>query len=231
MPLLVARLQRSIDRVTTTYGLRRWTANDLFVAPEQVDIVFLPRVFYFAADQLGVNVRFLGPSMQRTEMGSADILPHFLEDDHRPIVSISLDTIRHNRARFFKRYIAAFTDTPWRVVMAVGTTISIPESGPIPANMWVVPSVPQLALLPRVAVFVTHGGMNSTLEAFYHGVPLIVARRWASNAAPHTKSKPLGGGSGYRIAPAGAPRKYGKRWPWSHETRAIGKPPSASSAP
>jgi UDP:flavonoid glycosyltransferase YjiC (YdhE family) len=35
-------------------------------------------------------------------------------------------------------------------------------------------SVPQLAVLERAAVFVTHGGMNSALEGLACGVPLVV---------------------------------------------------------
>ena len=34
-------------------------------------------------------------------------------------------------------------------------------------------SVPQLDLLARVDLFVTHGGMNSVSEGLYYGVPLV----------------------------------------------------------
>ena len=34
--------------------------------------------------------------------------------------------------------------------------------------------VPQLQLLEKVAVFVTHGGANSVMEALYYGVPMLV---------------------------------------------------------
>jgi UDP:flavonoid glycosyltransferase YjiC (YdhE family) len=34
--------------------------------------------------------------------------------------------------------------------------------------------VPQLEVLRRTAVFVTHGGMNGALEALAHAVPLVV---------------------------------------------------------
>jgi MGT family glycosyltransferase len=35
-------------------------------------------------------------------------------------------------------------------------------------------NVPQLEVLPHVDVFVTHGGMNSTMESLSFGVPLVV---------------------------------------------------------
>jgi MGT family glycosyltransferase len=36
------------------------------------------------------------------------------------------------------------------------------------------PFVPQLEMLQRASMFVTHGGMNSTMEALYYGVPMVV---------------------------------------------------------
>jgi UDP:flavonoid glycosyltransferase YjiC (YdhE family) len=34
--------------------------------------------------------------------------------------------------------------------------------------------VPQLEILPYTKLFITHGGMNSTMEAVNYGVPMIV---------------------------------------------------------
>src|SRR5262249_26880849 len=43
-----------------------------------------------------------------------------------------------------------------------------------PANFITAASVPQLEVLPKVDIFISHGGMNSTMESLYFGVPLIV---------------------------------------------------------
>ncbi|MGW1721504.1 glycosyltransferase [Streptomyces sp. NPDC002306] len=42
-------------------------------------------------------------------------------------------------------------------------------------DVLVLPSVPQLALLRRVAAVVCHAGHNTVCEALWHGVPLVVA--------------------------------------------------------
>lgn len=43
-----------------------------------------------------------------------------------------------------------------------------------PANFIMQPHVPQLELLPKVDLFITHGDINSIQEGLYFGVPLIV---------------------------------------------------------
>ena len=44
---------------------------------------------------------------------------------------------------------------------------------PIPANFLVRPQVPQLEVLQHTSLFVTHCGMNSTMESLYYGVPMV----------------------------------------------------------
>jgi zeaxanthin glucosyltransferase len=44
-----------------------------------------------------------------------------------------------------------------------------------PGNVLVVPSLPMLALLPRVDAVISHGGMNTVSEALAHGLPLVIA--------------------------------------------------------
>ena len=44
-----------------------------------------------------------------------------------------------------------------------------------PGNVLVVPSVPMLALLPRLDAVISHGGMNTVCETLAHGVPLVLA--------------------------------------------------------
>lgn len=57
------------------------------------------------------------------------------------------------------------------VVIATGDT-ALAE--PLPPHVIAVPWAPQLALLERARVMVTHGGANSVAEALRRGVPLVV---------------------------------------------------------
>lgn len=50
----------------------------------------------------------------------------------------------------------------------------------IPNNFNIYNFVPQIEVLKRTDLFITHGGMNSTSEAMYFGVPLIVVPQVAN---------------------------------------------------
>lgn len=58
--------------------------------------------------------------------------------------------------------------------MSIGEKTQISELGDIPKNFMVKNYVPQTEVLKYTKVFITHGGMNSTNEGLYYGIPLIV---------------------------------------------------------
>jgi MGT family glycosyltransferase len=58
--------------------------------------------------------------------------------------------------------------------MSIGNKVQISDLGDIPKNFFVKNYVPQTDVLQYTKLFITHGGMNSTNEGLYYGVPLIV---------------------------------------------------------
>jgi UDP:flavonoid glycosyltransferase YjiC (YdhE family) len=84
-------------------------------------------------------------------------------------VLISLGTLNGPAGeRFLSQALEAVADLPVRAVV-------VGEPRPAPPNVLVVPSVPQLALMPHLDAVVTHGGHNTVCEALAHGLPLVVA--------------------------------------------------------
>ncbi len=138
--------------------------------PASLNICFIPREFQPAGDTFDASFHFVGPSLGPRvtagawQPGSKD----------QPLVFISLGTTPLNdRPDFFRMCLQAFAASPWQVAMAIGDRVEVSELGPIPGNVDIRPAFPQLEVLRHADVFLSHTGMNSTMEALYFGVPLL----------------------------------------------------------
>ncbi len=77
-------------------------------------------------------------------------------------------------ASFYRTAFEAFAGHSAQFILSAGHHLDLRSLDPVPENFIVRPAVPQLELLPKVDLFVTHGGANSLNEALYHGVPVVV---------------------------------------------------------
>ncbi|MFJ5779716.1 macrolide family glycosyltransferase [Streptomyces sp. NPDC093094] len=140
-----------------------------FQGIEKLGIVFMPRQFHYDGDTFDERFVFAGPCLgDRSFQGS------WQPSGERPVLLVSLGTAATGWPEFFHAAVEAFRDSEWDVVMAVGDHMDPAALGDLPAHIDVRRHVPQLDVLRHARVFVTHGGMNSTMEALYHGVPMVV---------------------------------------------------------
>jgi len=61
----------------------------------------------------------------------------------------------------------------WSMVLATGGSVPLGDLGPIPANVHVANSIPQLAVLRHADLMITHCGLNSVKESICAGVPMV----------------------------------------------------------
>ncbi|GAA4262991.1 macrolide-inactivating glycosyltransferase [Dactylosporangium darangshiense] len=91
------------------------------------------------------------------------------------VVFVSLGTVFTDRAGFYRDAIAAFADRRgWHLVLQIGRHVDEAALGPVQANVEVHRWVPQTSVLAACDVFVTHGGMGSSLEGIRSETPMIV---------------------------------------------------------
>lgn len=91
------------------------------------------------------------------------------------IVYISMGTLQNEQLAIYKKCIEAFGNrSDLSVIMSIGKNTDIHTLGTIPENFYVYSFVPQLEVLERATVFISHGGMNSVNEGLYYANRFLV---------------------------------------------------------
>lgn len=111
----------------------------------------------------------------------------------RKLLVVSFGTVFGRRPGMLRWIAESFRGTPWDVVLSTGRTEPA-AVGPVPGNVILASSIPQEKLLRRASALLTHGGMNSVLEAAAAGVPMLFAPR--SGEQRRTARRVIGLGAG-----------------------------------
>jgi MGT family glycosyltransferase len=163
---------RSIaTRLKKRYGVSSPSTLDFFANPGDMTLVYTSRYFQLGAERFDESFKFVGPSISAPP-AAPDFPWAWLNG--APLIYISLGTLFNNRPEFFRACLQAFGNAPYQVVMSIGQHISPATLSPLPSNFIVRAHNPQLALLEKASLFITHGGMNSASESAWYGVPMIV---------------------------------------------------------
>ena len=115
--------------------------------------------------------RRLDSSVRATD--AAFELPAELAD--RPpgssLIYLSLGSLGSADVSLMRRLVAVLGDTPHRYIVSKG-----PQHGDydLAPNMWGAEFLPQTSIVPLVDLVITHGGNNTTTEAFHFGKPMVV---------------------------------------------------------
>jgi MGT family glycosyltransferase len=154
---------------------------------EELNLVFVPRAFQPAGDTFDDRFRFLGPMIGEREHVQSWASPH----PELPLLYISLGSIFTDNPGFYSTCLDAFGDGRLQVAMTIGG-VEPAEVGTVPATVQVQPWFPQLAVLRQASAFITHAGMNSTMEALYYGVPMLAIPQMPEQAVNADRVAALG---------------------------------------
>ena len=114
---------------------------------------------------------FLGSAV-RSEPADAQVDAWLAESD-RPVVYVSLGSFLSVRSDVLAAVAEALRGLDVRVALALGSARR-EDLGPVPDSWLVREVLPQVTLLGRAALAVSHGGNNSVTEALTAGVPLLL---------------------------------------------------------
>jgi zeaxanthin glucosyltransferase len=91
-----------------------------------------------------------------------------------PLIYASLGTLINGSKDVYRTILRAVGELlQMQMVLSVGTNVDPCDLGPIPSNTIVVRVAPQIELLKRASLCITHAGLNTVLEALAQGVPMV----------------------------------------------------------
>ena len=164
--------------------------DDVFTPrPQDLNLVFLPREFQLHSESFDERFVFLGPSL--------GVRPEFEQwqppASGEPVLFVSLGTGPLNQnPEFFRTAASALGGSGWHVAMAVGDKVDVAELGEIPDNFEVRQYFPQPTVLRHATAFLSHAGMNSTMESLYNEVPMITVPQMPEQEANAERVEELG---------------------------------------
>lgn len=165
--------------------------REIFSPTGPLNLVYTSREFQPEADQLDSSFQFVGPSV--AARGDDATFP-FERLANRRVLYVSMGTLYSDRPDFYRACLRAFADLDAAVVFSVGRHLDLEALGDLPSNAFVHRYVPQIELLQRTDLFITHGGMNSISEALYFGVPLLVVAQTQEQALNGERVREVGAG-------------------------------------
>jgi UDP:flavonoid glycosyltransferase YjiC (YdhE family) len=142
----------------------------------------LPEIVPFPPDfdfpSLGLpDQYYIGASicLERQE----DEFPWDRLDGSKPLAYCALGTYLWHPTKKYRQFFGAVLETAramsdWQWVLATGGSLSLDEVGAVPENVIIVRQAPQIGLLKRASVMITHGGANSVKECILLGVPMVI---------------------------------------------------------
>lgn len=117
----------------------------------------------------------VGPSIPPQARGDEPRFDWKRLDFERPLIYASFGSQISWQPEIFGKLARACENLPVQLVISAGELAATDWARGLPKNCLAVPYAPQLRLLERASLFITHGGANSVMEALWAGVPMLVS--------------------------------------------------------
>lgn len=139
-----------------------------------------PKEFDFPNDHWPEYFHYVGPLHCATARVPVEFPWERLSGE--PLIYASMGTLQNGSEGVFRKIVEGAEAPGRQIVLAIGDNLDPDQFGAVPANTVIVKRAPQLELLRRATVCITHAGPNTALESLAQGVPMV--------AVPVTNDQP-----------------------------------------
>ena len=129
-----------------------------------------PAAFDFPRQRLPETFHYAGPL--RDPLPRRNDFP-WERLDGRPLIFASLGTLQNGKEAIFRVFAEACAGLPVQLVIAHGGGLDERVTASLKGDPVVVPYAPQVEVLKRCALTLTHAGLNTILDSLSQGVPAI----------------------------------------------------------
>lgn len=166
---MIRPLNRVLNGYRKQWGLQPYHRPEDSFSP-LAQITQLVKEFDFNRPNLPAYFHYVGP-YRRSARSETPFPFHRL--DGRRLIYASLGTSRGDRVDIWQAIADACAELDAQLVISLGGAPRTPEIAELPGAPLVVDFAPQIELLSRASVVITHAGLNTVMEALGNGVPMI----------------------------------------------------------
>jgi zeaxanthin glucosyltransferase len=195
---LTTFLTRSIKKLTAEYR-HKWKLpphshpNDNYSKLAQLSQQ--PIEFEFPRAKLPPHFHFTGP--YHNSIGREDISFPWDRLTGQPLIYASMGTIQNRLLPVFEAIATACIGLDVQLVISLGGGLLLEAMPTLPGDPLVVSYAPQLEVLKKAALTITHAGLNTVLESLTYGVPIVAIP--IANDQPGVAARVVWAGSGELI--------------------------------
>ncbi len=166
------RLISPINKTINGYR-RSWGLPDIHT-PDQsfsrlAQLCQITAAFDFPRCRLPACFHYLGPFVEREP--AATPFP-FERLNGKPLIYASLGTLQNRNSRLFHAIAEACRDLHVQLVLSLGGS-DANQAMDLPGSPLVVKYAPQLDVLARASLTITHAGLNTVMQSLLFGVPIV----------------------------------------------------------
>ncbi|NJN38232.1 MAG: glycosyltransferase [Acaryochloridaceae cyanobacterium CSU_3_4] len=171
---LLNNLTKPIHEVVASYrqkwGLPAYThPNEAYSSLAQ--LCQQPPGFEYPRTLLPKHFHFTGPYSRTTSRQPIPFPYEQLSD--KPLIYASLGTVQNRLIEVFRQIADACVDLDVQFVISLGGALNKELLPTLSGSPLVVQYAPQLEILKRATLCITHAGMNTALECLAQGVPMV----------------------------------------------------------